>query len=259
MSGPTPEPSPGQVTETGAAPDRQSPEARNDPAALPIARRIAATTFPLWWRPTSRDERMPMVGWFDPGQLWSTGVKSLVSLFVGEQSDRRIVQALAARRQEYYDHTVHYRDGAHGPQPLKDHPRDEVWIDYIADTGDGWNSTYAVAFAAAQRTLALEGPDGRVELPRGDLLVFGGDQVYPSASREEYQRRLVGPFAAAFGDDEPAERPHVYAIPGNHDWYDGLSAFTRCSVPTSAAGGSRAGGLDSAAAISCSSSCTAGG
>ena len=227
MSVSTPEPPQGQVTGTGAAPDRQSPEARNDPAALPIARRIARTTFPLWWRPTAGDERMPMVGWFDPGQLWSTGLKSLVSLFVGEQSDRRIVQALAARRQEYYDHTIHYRDGAHGPQPLKDQPRDDVWIDFIADTGDGWNSTYAVAFAAAQRSLALEGPDGRVELPRGDLLVFGGDQVYPSASREEYQRRLVGPFAAAFGDDMPEERPHVYAIPGNHDWYDGLSAFTR--------------------------------
>ena len=26
---------------------------------------------------------------------------------------------------------------------------------------------------------------------------------------------------------EPSERPHVYAIPGNHDWYDGLSTFTR--------------------------------
>ena len=59
------------------------------------------------------------------------------------------------------------------------------------------------------------------------MLVFGGDEVYPTPSREEYQRRLVAPYAAAFGDDEPGERPHVYAIPGNHDWYDGLSAFTR--------------------------------
>jgi len=59
------------------------------------------------------------------------------------------------------------------------------------------------------------------------VLVFGGDQVYPSPSREEYQRRLVAPYAAAFGDDTTSERPHVYAVPGNHDWYDGLSAFTR--------------------------------
>ncbi|MEZ5419376.1 MAG: hypothetical protein R2708_18835 [Vicinamibacterales bacterium] len=37
----------------------------------------------------------------------------------------------------------------------------------------------------------------------------------------------MAPFTAAFGDDEPAERPHLYAVPGNHDWYDGLSAFSR--------------------------------
>lgn len=168
-----------------------------------------------------------MVGWFDPMQLCSTGLKSLVSLFVGEQSDRRIVQALASRRQEFYDHTIHYRDGARGPQPMKDRARDELWLDFICDTGDGWNSTYAVAYAAAQRSLGVVGDLGAVQLPRADLLVFGGDQVYPSPSRAEYQRRLVAPFAAAFGDDVPSERPHAYAIPGNHDWYDGLSAFTR--------------------------------
>ena len=79
----------------------------------------------------------------------------------------------------------------------------------------------------ASRRWRVSGPEGPVTLPRGDVLVFGGDQVYPSPSREEYQRRLVAPFTEAFGEDAPAERPHVYAIPGNHDWYDGLSAFTR--------------------------------
>jgi hypothetical protein len=170
---------------------------------------------------------MPMVGWFDPGQLFSTGFKSVVSLFVGEQSDRRIVQALASRRHEYYDHSIHYTEGRRGPIPRKDRPRDELWLDFISDTGDGWNSTYAVAYAASQRTLTVAGAAGTVTLPRADVLVFGGDQVYPSPSREEYQRRLVAPYAAAFGDDTPIERPHVYAVPGNHDWYDGLSAFTR--------------------------------
>jgi hypothetical protein len=168
-----------------------------------------------------------MVRWFDPAQLVTTGLKSVVSLLVGERSDRRIVQALAARRQGYYDHAIHYRDGARGPQPRKDAPRDELWLDFICDTGDGWNSTYAVAYLAAQPSLTIEGPGGPVALPRGDVLVFGGDLVYPAPSREEYQRRLVSPYTSAFGDEEPEERPHVYAIPGNHDWYDGLSAFTR--------------------------------
>ena len=199
-------------------------------AAVPIARRLAASPvfFPLWLRGRpGPDVRMPMVGWFDPRQLLTTGIKSLISLLVGEQSDRRIVQALASRRQEYYDHAIHYRDGSRGPQPDRARPRDQLWLDFICDTGDGWNSTYAVAYAAAQRSLRVHDADGPHDLPRGDVLVFGGDEVYPTPSREEYQRRLVSPYAAAFGDDEPAERPHLYAVPGNHDWYDGLSAFTR--------------------------------
>ena len=221
---PPPEPSP-------AAGHQAPPASGHQETAVPIARRVAAATpslYPLWLRgKRGPDARMPMVRWFDPAQLMRTGIKSLVSLVVGEQSDRRIVQALAARRHEDYDHSIHYRDGAHGPVPRTDASRDELWIDVACDTGDGFNSTYAVAYAIAQPALTIDGPDGPVELPRGDLLVFGGDEVYPMPSREEYQRRLVSPYTAAFGDDAPAERPHVYAVPGNHDWYDGLSAFTR--------------------------------
>ena len=224
-----PEPGSGDAA-TAPEPPAAPPAAAEQAAAIPIARRIAARPlfFPLWLRGrVGPDARMPMVGWFAPAQLLSTGIKSLITLAVGGQSDRRIVQALASRRQEFYDHAIHYRDGARGPQPNKEAVRDELWIDFVCDTGDGWNSTYAVAYAAAQRSLRVPHAGGHADLPRGDVLVFGGDEVYPTPSREEYQRRLVAPYAAAFGDDEPGERPHVYAIPGNHDWYDGLSAFTR--------------------------------
>jgi hypothetical protein len=197
---------------------------------LPIARRLARRghAFPLLWRPDARTERLPMVGWFDPGQLLVTGAQKLAALVVGERSDPRLVQAIAARESTYYDYTVHYADDLTGPRPDRDRARDEIWIDYVCDSGDGWNPVYAVAYAAAQPVLPLVGPSGRQYLTaRGDLLVFGGDQVYPTPSRELYQRRLVAPFECAFGDAEPAEAPHVFAIPGNHDWYDGLSAFMR--------------------------------
>ena len=49
----------------------------------------------------------------------------------------------------------------------------------------------------------------------------------PARAARSINGAWLRPFATAFGDDEPAERPHVYAIPGNHDWYDRLSAFTR--------------------------------
>jgi hypothetical protein len=84
---------------TGAPPDPPAPDRRAERAALPLARRIARTTFPLWLRPTPAVERLPMVGWFDPGQLFCTALKSLISLTVGEQTDRRSGQALAPRRQ----------------------------------------------------------------------------------------------------------------------------------------------------------------
>nr|WP_186446003.1 metallophosphoesterase [Paenibacillus cremeus] len=59
------------------------------------------------------------------------------------------------------------------------------------------------------------------------MLIFGGDQVYPTASRQEYERRLVTPYHLASGFTEEQQPPQVFAIPGNHDWYDGLIAFTR--------------------------------
>ncbi len=207
--------------------DTQTGGADSPPPELPIARRLAHQRergegfFPLLWRPLARPQRLPMVGWFDPGQLIQTGLKSLFSLVVGERSDRRIIQALAASRQEFYDCSTVTRAHDSGMA------REELWVDYVCDTGDGWNPTYAVAYALAQP--ALEVADGaRVHrLPRADLLVFGGDLVYPTASREEYQRRLIHPYETAFGEAHREPAPQVFAIPGNHDWYDGLSAFSR--------------------------------
>jgi hypothetical protein len=204
-------------------PRRRAPAAAQE-EALPLARRLARRGDSLFFRRRRTEQRLPMVGWFDPGQLLDTGLQTLFSLVVGERSDRRIVQALAARRPDVFDYTHHYVDTERGPRAAHDRVRDELWLDYVCDTGDGWNSTYAVAYAAAQPALALA--DGEA-LPRADVLVFGGDQVYPTASREEYQRRLVAPFDAAFGDAATPAAPHVFAVPGNHDWYDGLSAFSR--------------------------------
>jgi hypothetical protein len=216
-------------------PDRPDP---SDRAALPIARRLAKAAersdlqpFPLLWRPHAELERLPMVDWYEPRQLLHTGMKSLFSKIVGERSDQRIVQALASRRPDYYDYTFHYRDGRHEPYVDRSRPREEVWIDYVSDTGDGWNSTYAIAYAVSQPELEVSAPSDQppaaLRLPRADLLVFGGDEVYPTPSREEYHRRLIVPYEKAFGDSQPPEAPHVFAIPGNHDWYDGLNAFAR--------------------------------
>jgi hypothetical protein len=170
---------------------------------------------------------LPMVSWYNLKQVAGTAFKSIVSKIIGEQSDRRLMLALASSENEFYDYTYCYKHVGDKVEPDVDVHRDEIWIDFIADTGDGWDSTYSVAYYASQRNLPFSYDGKRTETHRGNLLVFGGDEVYPSPSREGYRNRLIAPFEAAFGDDKPEEAPHVFAIPGNHDWYDGLESFTR--------------------------------
>ncbi|HJZ82453.1 MAG TPA: hypothetical protein VKD91_18970, partial [Pyrinomonadaceae bacterium] len=159
-----------------------------------------------------------MVGWYDPGQLAQTAVNVAISTIFGRNADYRNTEALAAAQP----------DNAGGGPPtegLYDYSdKGTLWIDYTADTGDGWNSTYSVAYYVAQSELKVPGVDQ--PLPRGQLLIFGGDEVYPTSSRPVYRQRLLDPYEAALPQtDEP--HPQVFAIPGNHDWYDSLVSFTR--------------------------------
>ena len=102
----------------------------------------------------------------------------------------------------------------------------EVWIDFVADTGDD----HDVAVAVARMLFAeyrMDGDKPRA-LPRGDVLLFGGDTAYPAATADELERRLLGPWNRVLqtpGDD--GRRRVLLGIPGNHDWYDGLDGFAR--------------------------------
>ncbi len=97
-----------------------------------------------------------------------------------------------------------------------------VWVDYIADLGDGFEATYAMAYLLAADELKVAGESA--PLPAGQLLIMGGDQVYPDATKQEYSNRLRDPYDWAFSTTDPKRK--LFAIPGNHDWYDGLSAFS---------------------------------
>ncbi len=173
-----------------------------------------------------------MVNWFDPNLLVRIQSEAVISTLFGGHSDYRLIEALATSTDGLHDYTSHYledRDGRYlrdeQGQLVKDvskPAREEMWFDYIADTGDGWNSTYAIAYYEAQPELTLAGH----QTQRGSVLIFGGDQVYPSASRAAYKQRLVEPFRTALRYSDPPH-PDVFAIPGNHDWYDSLVSFTR--------------------------------
>jgi Calcineurin-like phosphoesterase len=182
-------------------------------------------------------KQLPMVGWYHPPQLAKTGIEVAVSTIFGRHSDHRLVEAMAAgdHEDDFFDYSCYYRDDGKEVCELDPtRPRDSIWIDYVGDVGDGWNSTYAVAYHLAKPTATFTYTDqktGKKWSPpeptkRGAVMVFGGDEVYPTASREEYDQRLVVPYDTAL-HDSGEDCPHVFAIPGNHDWYDSLVAFTR--------------------------------
>jgi hypothetical protein len=168
--------------------------------------------------------RLPkMVSWYEPRLLGRIGVRTIVSSVFGQYADQRLMQAVTdpcddkqlCARYDYSD--------TKATDPKKKIPVDAsetFWIDYVADLGDGFEPTYTTAYLLAQDNLDIQGAG---KLPHGDVLIMGGDQCYPQATREEYKKRLVEPFNWAFNVPEPDRK--LFAIPGNHDWYDGLIAF----------------------------------
>ncbi|MGB9377626.1 MAG: hypothetical protein WCB04_08940 [Mycobacteriales bacterium] len=151
--------------------------------------------------------RRPMVRWFDPHQLIDTAIRVLLSGVFSSYADSRELQA---------------REPAEVPDRSE---QPELWLDYVADLGDGWNSTYTVARLLATEQLTLDCDGETYATERGRLLVMGGDAVYPVPKAAEYENRMLGPYRSAL-PCAGADAPELFAIPGSHDWYDGLVNFT---------------------------------
>lgn len=160
----------------------------------------------------------PMTSWFNPVLLSKLLLKVVVSDVFGQYADRRLLEAALDTDPKQKLQT---RDDISGKLP-KD-PNGTVWIDFVADLGDGFDATYAIAYLLAQPQLKLE--EGTEALPRGGALFMGGDEVYPTASRDEYNAKLRAPYQFAFPNQDADQHPPIFAIPGNHDWYDGLVNF----------------------------------
>ncbi len=111
----------------------------------------------------------------------------------------------------------------------------EVWIDFVADTGDDVSVSLAVAKLVA-REYSVPGANGdaALTLPRGHVLIHGGDLAYPVATVREMSRRLLDPWNHVLEAAEGTDAPRVlFGVPGNHDWYDGLDGFARlCQLPS---------------------------
>ncbi len=164
--------------------------------------RVAALPLPVVGRPA---KRQPAVKWLSVVQLVRTALEV-----------RRVTRyaKLSDRRAEF----------AHNPREFyRLAAGSEVLVDFVADTGDGFDATFATAQCVAG---AVEVP-GEERRGHADLLVLGGDLVYPVASAERYEARLNSVFRAAAALGGVSGQPPVVALPGNHDWYDGLVSFSR--------------------------------
>ncbi|MCI3936886.1 metallophosphoesterase [Chryseobacterium aahli] len=109
------------------------------------------------------------------------------------------------------------------------------WFDFTADTGDGFDSTMNVFYPLTRNKISYQYGTGFLELDRADMLVVGGDLVYPDATETNYIDRFKGPIRLLFPSDKQnvkggrfaKNNTLLVATPGNHDWYDGLNAFFR--------------------------------
>ncbi|WP_369255325.1 hypothetical protein [Geodermatophilus amargosae] len=176
--------------------------------------------------PADSFTRRPATRWLEPRLLLQTSLKVVVSAVLGEYNDKRELMG---------------RIDAHGYLDLSDADGD-LWIDYVSDLGDGFAATYAVAALLSRPELEVA-PPGRPaqHTRRGRLLVMGGDECYPAADVDEYENRLIGPYRAALPQPPAGETLHLQAVPGNHDWYDGLTAFMRTFCQGRSIGGWRSG------------------
>jgi Calcineurin-like phosphoesterase len=75
----------------------------------------------------------------------------------------------------------------------------------VGDTGEGDESQFAVV------------PPLLSQAEGTDFMFICSDVIYPAGGVEEYEDKFFWPYREYRGD--------VYAVPGNHDWYDDCTAF----------------------------------
>jgi hypothetical protein len=147
--------------------------------------------------------RVENLSWLDPATLWKARNGPLASMLgdpTGTDRDRWV------RRQ--------VEQGAATEDLVieRDDPDTYSFL-LIGDTGEGDDPQYAVVPG-----LLAAGAGTR-------FAVLCSDVLYPVGSANEYDTKFFRPYRDY---DAP-----IYAVPGNHDWYDGLTGFMRvfCRAP----------------------------
>jgi len=153
----------------------------------------------------SDSDRDGVVSWFSPKLLLGTAKELLIAKILGGHLDWRRVNAL----HRLDDGSIKVRDASGLGS-----------FDYVADVGESVLATETVARAMANDVIV----NGQT-FARTGALILGGDAIYPHPTFEAYIERTVSPFEKAESGSDA--RRTILAIPGNHDWYDSLTAFSR--------------------------------
>ena len=164
---------------------------------LPLAAVIAATV-PMWG-----------ISWYFDTENWAAGIWNS---WAEERTDtwrEAMIRAVSAAE--------HEKGPARAFAVSPPGTTGDFSFIVIGDTGEGDASQHSL------RATYLE----VVRRPEVKFVVISSDVVYPTGSMRHYEAKFWLPF---MGTSKP-----VYAIPGNHDWYDALEGFAATFLEPDAA------------------------
>ncbi|HXJ19649.1 MAG TPA: hypothetical protein VMT03_05395 [Polyangia bacterium] len=178
---------------------------------------------------TRGQERPHGVVWFGARSLWGH-LRHLIAAAIATQNIDCRAWMTPDEPAELLARIARLLGGDAGAATLTGALGRDVYVDFVADTGDDVNVSRAVAtmLFAPYDLPDPQQPERLVHAPRGDVLMFGGDTAYPVATVKELANRVVAPWNQVLAALPPDPTPRVVlAVPGNHDWYDGLDGFAR--------------------------------
>lgn len=166
---------------------------------LPVSAVIAATV-PVWG-----------MSWYFDTENWAAGVWNSWAEARTDTWREAMVQRVRASGPPAAGAQAFAVTPAHLPA------RGDFSFIVIGDTGEGDASQHVLRDSLWQ---AAAQPDVR-------FVVLSSDVVYPTGAMRNYEANFWLPFKGV--------RVPVYAIPGNHDWYDALEGFAATFLEPSAA------------------------
>jgi hypothetical protein len=198
----------------GQAKKPRAPKLKPAPADVPRRHFTRGRTFPT------------AIAWFGLKSFWGHLWHFAASVIATEDIDSR--DWMRADPEPDFTRRIADQLGARADgQSVTESLGGDVWIDYLADTGDDADVSRAVAaLVFSDYEVGPRGDDPTL-LPRGHILLFGGDTAYPVATDLEIHNRLTVPFNRVLRDKLDGRPRVLLGIPGNHDWYAGLDGFGR--------------------------------